>query len=174
MGGEDGGNDYPGVIMKNPMEHGNRWEIGSPWGVSRKGVLGVLAMLALSAAQAQQFSAAWFSVDGGGGLSVGGGYALFGTVGQSDAAVPSSGGGFTLTAGFVPGLYVQETAPSLSIDASSPGQVRLVWEDPAGDYVLQQAASLDPGAWTNAPGVSQSPAVLTAAESGRLYRLRRR
>lgn len=160
--------------MKNPMEQGNRWEIGSPWGVSRKGVLGVLAVLALSAAQAQEFSAAWFSVDGGGGLSVGGGYVLFGTVGQPDAASPSTGGGFTLTAGFVPGLGVQETAPSLSIDASSPGQVRLVWEDPAGDYVLQQAATLDAGAWVDTPAGGVSPVVLTAMESGRFYRLRRR
>ena len=161
--------------MKIRNTGGNRRALGSPWGICRKGFLEVLAVLALSAAQAQEFSAGWFSVDGGGGFSVGGGYALFAIVGQPDAAAPSTGGGFTLTAGFVAGLGVQSTAPLISIDAtSSPGQVKLAWEDPAGDYVLQQASILDQGAWTDAPGVAQSPVVLTAMESGRFYRLRRR
>jgi hypothetical protein len=142
--------------------------------MSRKPVLGVLAVLAMSAAQAQELSASWFSVDGGGGFSVGAGYALFGTVGQPDAAVPSTGGGFTLTAGFVAGLGVQSAAPVISIQASSPGQVRLAWEAMGVDCVLQQAATLDAGAWTDIPAGGISPVVLTAMESGRFYRLRRR
>jgi hypothetical protein len=134
----------------------------------------MLAALAMSAAHAQEFSATWFSVDGGGGLSVGGAYAVFGTVGQPDAAAPSTGGGYTLTAGFAPGLGVQSAAPLLSIDASNPGQVRLAWEAMGVDYVLQQAATLDAGAWVDVPAGGISPVVLTALESGRFYRLRRR
>lgn len=160
--------------MNNPMEQRRRQGLRSLWGVSRKGILGALAALALSGVQAQEFASSWFSVDAGGGFSSGGGYALFGTVGQPDAAVPSTGGGYTLTAGFVGGLGVRQAAPLLAIDSSNAGQVRLAWEDPAGDYVLQQAPTLDPGSWTDAPGVSRSPVVLTAMESGRFYRLSRR
>ena len=160
--------------MKIRYEGGNRPEFWSPRGVYRNGILGMLAALAMSAAHAQEFSATWFSVDGGGGLSVGGAYAVFDTVGQPDAAAPSSGGGYTLTAGFVPGLSVQSTAPLLSIAAISQGQVTLAWEGMGVDYVLQQAATLDPGGWTDIPAGGISPVVLTALESGKFYRLRRR
>jgi hypothetical protein len=69
--------------------------------------------VAMSVAQAQEFSVPWFSIDGGGGFSGGGAYALFGTVGQPDAAAPSTGGGYTLRAGFVPGLGGQNCGGSL-------------------------------------------------------------
>jgi hypothetical protein len=160
--------------MKTRYEGGNRPEFWSPRGVYRNAGLWVLAALAMSAAHAQEFSAKWFSVDGGGGLSVGGAYALFGAVGQPDAAVPSTGGGYTLTPGFVPGLGGQNEAPMLNIEAISPGQVKLAWEAMGGDYVLQQAATLDAGAWTDIPTGGSSPVVLTALESGKFYRLRRR
>jgi hypothetical protein len=44
----------------------------------------------------------WFTVDGGGGESTGGGLMLAGTVGQMDAGV-LSGGTYTLAGGFWPG-----------------------------------------------------------------------
>ena len=157
--------------MKNPMEQGRRREFPLLLGRSWHAAIGLLAAIV---AQAQEFSLPWFSIDGGGGFSGGGAYALFGTVGQPDAAVPSSGGGFTLTAGFVAGLGVQSAAPVISIQASSPGQVQLAWEAMGVDYVLQQAATLDPGAWVDTPAGGISPVVLTAMESGRFYRLRRR
>lgn len=43
----------------------------------------------------------WFTVDGGGGESTGGGYTLAGTAGQADAGA-LSGGGYTLVGGFWP------------------------------------------------------------------------
>ncbi len=92
----------------------------------------------------------------------------------TDAAAPSTGGGYTLTAGFVPGLGGQNEAPVLNIEAISPGQVKLAWEALGVDYVLQQAATLDPGAWVDIPAGGISPVVLTALESGKFYRLRRR
>jgi hypothetical protein len=160
--------------MKIRYEGGNRRDFWSLWSLYRNGVLGVLAALAMSAAHAQEFSATWFSVDAGGGLSGGGAYALFGTVGQPDAAAPSTGGEYTLTAGFVPGLGVQNEAPILNIAVISPGQVTLAWEAMGGDYVLQQSDALDAGAWTDIPAGGISPVVLTALESGKFYRLRRR
>jgi len=45
----------------------------------------------------------WWTVDGGGGTSLGGPYALSGTVGQPDAGL-LSGGTYTLDGGFWSGL----------------------------------------------------------------------
>jgi hypothetical protein len=42
----------------------------------------------------------WSTIDGGGGSSAGGGYQLIGTVGQPDAGVILSGGGYSLSGGF--------------------------------------------------------------------------
>jgi hypothetical protein len=52
--------------------------------------------------------------------------------------------------------------------------VTLAWEAMGGDYVLQQSDALDAGAWTDIPAGGISPVVLTALESGKFYRLRRR
>jgi hypothetical protein len=160
--------------MKNPLEQGKRREFRLLLGGHRKAAIGLLAALTTIVAQAQEFSVPWFSIDGGGGFSGGGEYGLFGTVGQPDAAAPSTGGGYTLTAGFVPGLGFQNEAPLLNIEAISPGQVKLAWEAMGVDYVLQQADTLDPGAWVDIPAGGISPVVLTALESGKFYRLRRR
>jgi hypothetical protein len=60
----------------------------------------VLIVLTLTAsAHAQSYAITWWTVDGGGGTSTGGGYTLSGTIGQPDAGV-LSGGGYTLTGGF--------------------------------------------------------------------------
>jgi hypothetical protein len=68
-------------------------------------ILGVLAVLLIlltltpCLVQAQSYAITWWTVDGGGGTSTGGGYTLSGTIGQPDAGV-MGGGGYTLTGGF--------------------------------------------------------------------------
>jgi hypothetical protein len=52
-----------------------------------------------SQVHAQSYTITWWTIDGGGGSSTGGGYTLSGTVGQPDAGV-LSGGSYTLTGGF--------------------------------------------------------------------------
>ncbi len=62
------------------------------------------AAVAVGTALAQTgggFDLSWFSVDGGGGASSGSGYTLTGSIGQPDASSGLSGGGFTLTSGFL-------------------------------------------------------------------------
>lgn len=60
----------------------------------------VLITLTLTAsAQAQPYTIPWWTIDGGGGNSTGGGYTLSGTIGQPDAGV-MTGGGYILTGGF--------------------------------------------------------------------------
>lgn len=48
------------------------------------------------------FDLTWNTIDGGGGVSTGGGFELSGTIGQADASPPSAltGGGYALTGGY--------------------------------------------------------------------------
>jgi hypothetical protein len=55
-----------------------------------------------ASADVLSYSLDWWTVDGGGGTSSGGDYALSGTVGQADANV-LTGGEYTLSGGFWPG-----------------------------------------------------------------------
>ena len=50
--------------------------------------------------QSGGYDLTWSTVDNGGGTSLGGGYALNGTIGQADAGVASRGGGYALVGGF--------------------------------------------------------------------------
>ena len=59
----------------------------------------LLAALCASAALAADYSIDWLTIDGGGGTSTNGPYALTGTIGQPDAGA-MSGGNFTLQGGF--------------------------------------------------------------------------
>lgn len=62
-----------------------------------------LAVLALGAAPASaQLAIGAYTVDGGGGTSSGGSFAVTGTIGQPDAAPPATGGVFSLAGGFWP------------------------------------------------------------------------
>lgn len=62
---------------------------------------GLVACLFGGAVRAD-FNIDWFSIDGGGGKSTGGGFELTGTIGQHDASAANvmTGGGYTLTGGF--------------------------------------------------------------------------
>ncbi|MBN9688758.1 MAG: hypothetical protein J0M24_00845 [Verrucomicrobia bacterium] len=134
----------------------------------------MVGLLIWGAVQAQEFAIPWFSIDNGGGVSVGGGYALWGTVGQPDAGAPASGGGYTVTGGFLAGAGAASGVPLLAIEALAGGQVRISWLAAEGTYVLQQSSSLESGVWRDTPGEVSSPAVLPVLESARLYRLRRK
>jgi len=61
----------------------------------------LLIVLAESSASGQ-YELSWYTIDGGGGTSIGGPYELVGTIGQPDAAY-SAGGGYELLGGFWPG-----------------------------------------------------------------------
>jgi len=57
----------------------------------------ILTMVAT--AQAQSYAITWWTIDGGGGTSTGGGYTLSGTIGQPDAGTMTDGS-YTLVGGF--------------------------------------------------------------------------
>jgi hypothetical protein len=118
----------------------------------------LLVLLALSSAPVlrAQFAVNWFTIDGGGGASAGGGYALHGTLGQPDAAA-SSGGGYTLQGGFWGGFAAAfESVPSLRIELTGAG-VLLAWPNPSTGFQLQESPSLTAPDWTD---VIAAPAVV--------------
>ncbi|MEM1186741.1 MAG: GC-type dockerin domain-anchored protein [Planctomycetota bacterium] len=78
----------------------------------------VSAIFAASATPAlAQPSIDWYTIDGGGGFSSGGGFTLRGTVGQPDAAT-SSGSGYALVGGFWGA--VSQAGPCNSADLVPP------------------------------------------------------
>lgn len=66
----------------------------------------VVALAAFCSTARAQFSIDWFTVDGGGGTSIGGTFELSGTIGQPDAGVEMTGGTFSLTGGYWAGAGV--------------------------------------------------------------------
>src|SRR5262245_38560903 len=89
----------------------------APFGVA----IGALVIsLQLSTAFAQ-YSIDWHTVDGGGGTSTGGGYAVTGTIGQPDAGL-MSGGTYSVLGGFWSIIALQTPdAPLLSIETAHGG-----------------------------------------------------
>jgi hypothetical protein len=93
----------------------------------------------LSSASAQTYSIDWFTIDGGGGTSTGGVYAVNGTIGQLDAGA-MSGGNFSLTGGFWSLSSVIQTpgAPLLSIILTGTNTALISWPSPSTGFNLQQ------------------------------------
>lgn len=138
----------------------------------------ILAIILTTVSASAQYAIAWFTIDGGGGQSSGGAYALVGTTGQSDAAT-SSGGAYTLHGGFWGAFAVVQTegAPLLRIRQNG-ASVTLAWPDPSIGFQLQESPSLAAPNWTD---VNTAPTVVNderqwnqALRPGtRFYRLRK-
>ncbi len=62
-------------------------------------VVSVVGLAALAAQLGEEIEISWFTVDGGGGDSIGGEFALLSTIGQPDAGA-MAGGDFELAGGF--------------------------------------------------------------------------
>ena len=122
------------------------------------------------------YSMTWSTIDGGGGTSTGGMYALSGTIGQPDAG-RMSGGGFVLSGGFWLGISNSGPIPRLRIELADT-DVILAWPNPSTGFQLQEAVELS-GAGTLWGLVSQSPTIvgsekqvrLPATGFGRMFRL---
>lgn len=126
---------------------------------------------AASASSAQSFTINWFTIDGGGGTSVGGSYSVRGTIGQPDAGT-LSGGNFTITGGF----WSTEVGsiglpPVLSIHRVGTTAV-ISWTPSHTGFVLQSSPSLAPAAWIDAPSAGTNP-VTIPADANLFFRLRK-
>lgn len=101
-----------------------------------------------------QYSMDWFTVDGGGGTSTNGQYAVAGTIGQPDAG-RMSGGNFTLVGGFwgVVAAVQTEGAPWLNVTRTATNTVAIIWPLPDTGWRLQWTPDLQPAnaVWTEVP-----------------------
>lgn len=128
--------------------------------------------------QAQSLSIDWFTIDGGGGTSSGGAFAVSGTVGQADANTQTlTGGNFSLAGGFWSLFAVQTPgAPLLSIRLTAAHTLAVSWPSPSTGFLLQQTDDLNTPNWVTAPqSVSDngtSKFILVNPSAGnRFYRL---
>src|SRR5690349_19033600 len=80
----------------------------------------------------------WHQISGGGGTSVGGTYAISGTIGQAGAGIALSGGNYSITGGFWSFVTLAQNtnAPALFIEDAG-GNLILHWEAQPG-WVLQE------------------------------------
>ena len=67
----------------------------------------LLLSIAASGQTGEDYEITWYSIDGGGGRSSGGDFALVGTIGQPDAG-EMAGGDYKLSGGFWPGTLFQQ------------------------------------------------------------------
>ncbi len=87
---------------------------------------------------AQNYSIDWHTIDGGGGTSTGGVYAVTGTIGQPDAG-RMAGGNFSIEGGFWGILSAVQLpgAPLLSITRTPTNTVAVSWPSPSAGFNLQ-------------------------------------
>jgi len=137
--------------------------------LGRAGALGVLGWASCVAAQGQ-YALDWFSVDGGGGTSAAGAFALGGTIGQPDAGV-MSGGVFALHGGLWPGVALPiPSGPTLFIELAG-SQVIISWSPATRGFALEMTEDLAASEWTPAPGGSTNPATLDIGATPAFFRL---
>lgn len=140
----------------------------------------LLALGAIAPARAQNtngFSVDPFTVDGGGGLSAGGGFTIEGTIGQPDAGV-LIGGGFLIEGGYWSMVQVitQPDSPLLTLSRAG-SQFRLSWPLSAENFILEETISLSPTiSWSTVPGSYSSNATdffltVPAQPGDRFFRL---
>ncbi len=70
-----------------------------------KSILLIMCILLFSLPAFGDYEIRWHTIDGGGGRSTGGDYAVVGTIGQPDADTVMEGDDYTLSGGFWPGNY---------------------------------------------------------------------
>ena len=127
--------------------------------------------------QAQSYSIDWFTIDGGGGTSTGGVYAVSGTIGQPDAG-KMSGGNYSIDGGFWGIVAAVQTpgAPLLSVERLGSA-VRVYWPLPATGFLLDQSLVVT-GAWSQVsfPYTTNSTHIsitVPAPTGNKFYRLRK-
>ncbi|MDB6110871.1 MAG: hypothetical protein JWR69_2621 [Pedosphaera sp.] len=129
-------------------------------------------------AHAQSYNMDWFTVDGGGGTSIGGAFSISGTIGQPDAGV-LSGGGFTVEGGFWSGISVIQSsgAPILSIQLVGSSAI-LSWPVGVAGFSLEETATPGNGPWSPTPQpvldtVANHTVTVPAVNLIKVFRLRK-
>jgi hypothetical protein len=135
-------------------------------------VVATLLWKCCAGSHAQPYAIESYTIDGGGGVSVGSSYTVAGSVGEPDAGT-ISGGRYTLEGGFWPGVLVVPAAgeaPALFIQFSKL-DVILSWDASQSGFTLEQTDDLSSPIWTPAP--TGNPVTVSATTGTRFYRLRK-
>jgi hypothetical protein len=140
----------------------------------------LLLLTAVVASAQSNYSITSATIDGGGGTSSGGPYAVTGAIAQADASAASTGGSYSISGGFF-GQYMalqQTGAPHLTIRGVG-ASVQVIWGANVPGWVLQSnSADLAPASWLDVVGTPSvngaEQSLQFAAGSGRVFfRLRK-
>lgn len=123
--------------------------------------------------RAQSFDLSWFSIDGGGGTSAGGRFALDGSIGQADASSPLTGGAFSVTGGFQTLPQVIRPAPELTITLAGPAGVTISWVPSPVGFVLQMSDGISPATWNDVPSGFDNPITVPLGPGTKFFRLKK-
>lgn len=141
----------------------------------------ILAVLCEYQARAQERSAAGAfelrgHINGGGGLSSGGEFQVFGRIAEA-AAGQSSNGNFALVGGFVEQFTVPLPPGDIFMDiAMIPVGIQISWPREASGFMLETTSILVPGgSWEMVPITDQQTSiVIQPNEQRRFFRMRKR
>jgi len=116
---------------------------------------GIALLMALllsgTCGQAQTYSIDRFAINGGGGTSTGGIFAVSATIGQPDAGPQAlAGGSFSLLGGFW-SLFAVQTPGAPRLNITQFPVVTVSWPSPSTGFVLQQTADLNGANWVAVP-----------------------
>ena len=130
----------------------------------------VICFFLLATPGRSQYSIDWYTIDGGGGTSTGGVYAVSGTIGQPDAG-RLEGGNYVIGGGFW-GIFQTAGAPKLKIQKSGANVV-VSWPAPSTGFKLQQTLALGSSpaatAWTDVVSPPSPPVVVLGTENTITY-----
>jgi len=139
--------------------------------------LGFICLAVVSGVRAQSYSIDWYTIDGGGGTSSGGGYSVSGTIGQPDAG-RMSGGNYTIEGGFWAIYSAVQTpgAPTLRVTLTTTNTVVVSWPTTASTYNLQQVSDLSLTNWVAVPNVpvvvgTEKQVIVSPPSGNRYFRL---
>lgn len=132
-----------------------------------------LGILILPFSATAQYAIDWYTIDGGGGTSSGGGYTLSGTIGQPDAGT-LVGGNYRLDGGFWGGAFaVQQVGSPTLIIQRAGANVIISWDPNSPGFILQETTNLsNPASWSATSGGFNGMSV-PASGPTKFYRLRR-
>jgi hypothetical protein len=116
-------------------------------------LLNALPFMVAFSLGAQSYSVDWFKVSGGGGTGSNGQYSVNGTIGQTDAGGPMTGGNYSLTGGFWSLISVVQTpgVPNLTLAFVGPNSVSVSWPN-TGSYTLLSNGNLATTNWVSYGG----------------------
>jgi hypothetical protein len=154
---------------------------GPECGARRRFFISLIALSALLATPvlSQNFTIESSAVNGGGGTSQRGRYAVQGTIGQPGVET-SSGGRYRVDAGFWGGVQVVQVVGFPRLRMAMAGEsIVISWEDAEDRFTLQESGTFKPADWSITERAIQSDGItrrvtLSAVTGRRFFRLLRK